>query len=147
MKRADILTSIVLVALALAGIFWVVPTETVVGEPGEIAPADMPKIALWVIAGCAGWQLVSALWIRNAKANPFDRFAMLFLAASTSVLFAALLGIWWLGYIAGGVLCIIGVGAIMRPKGGAWAWLVAVALALPVGIYALSWHGLRLSLP
>lgn len=147
MKRADILTSIVLTILALIGIFWAVPQETVAGEPGEIAPADLPKIALWVIVGCAASQLLSSLRSDETKANPLDRFAILFLAAGTAVLVAALLGIWWLGYIAGGVLCIFLIGAAMRPKGTTWAWLVMVALALPIGIYVLSWHGLRLSLP
>lgn len=147
MKRADILTSLVLIALALVGIFWAVPKETVAGEPGEIAPADLPQIALWVIAGCATWQLVASLRHQETKDNPLDRFALLFLAVGTLVLISALLGLWWLGYIAGGVLCIFGIGAAMRPKGLTWAWLVAVALALPIGVYVLSWHGLRLALP
>lgn len=147
MKRADILTSLVLIAFALVAIFWAIPRETVAGEPGEIAPADLPKMALWVIAGCAGWQLLAAVRSSEATANPLDRFALLFLAIGTLVLISALLGIWWLGYIAGGVLCILGIGAAMRPTGATWAWLAAVALALPIGVYVLSWHGLRLSLP
>lgn len=147
MKRADILTSIVLIALALIGIFWAVPKETVAGEPGEIAPADLPQIALWVIVGCAAWQLFASVRERQSKANPLDRFAVAFMAAGTLTLITALVGIWWLGYIAGGVLCILGIGAAMRPTGVTWAWLIAVALALPVSIYVLSWHGLRLSLP
>ena len=72
---------------------------------------------------------------------------LLFLALGTAVLVAALLGIWWLGYVAGGVVCILAIGALMRPTGLTWAWLAAVALALPIGVYVLSWHGLRLSLP
>ena len=147
MKRADILTSIVLIALALVGIFWAVPTETVAGEPGEIAPADLPQIALWVIIGCAAWQLFASVRGGKAKANPLDRFAVVFMAGGTLTLITALLGIWWLGYIAGGVLCVLGIGAAMRPTGLTWAWLLAVAVSLPVGIYVLSWHGLRLSLP
>ncbi len=147
MKRADILTSLVLIALALVGIFWAVPRETVAGEPGEIAPADLPTIALWVIVGCAAWQLVTSHRRADGKANPIDRFAALFIAIAALALVAALLGIWWLGYIAGGVACILAIGAALRPTGVTWAWLVAVALALPVGIYVLSWHGLRLSLP
>ena len=147
MKRADILTSIVLIALALIGILWAVPKETVAGEPGEIAPADLPQIALWVIIGCAAWQLFASVRGDDSKANPFDWFALAFMTGGTLTLIAALAGIWWLGYVAGGVLCVLGIGAAMRPTGLTWAWLIAVALALPAGVYVLSWHGLRLSLP
>ena len=147
MKRVDILTSLVLIALALVGIFWAVPQETTAGEPGEIAPADLPMIALWVITGCAAWQLVVSLRKDDSEANPLDLFSLSFLALGTLVLVAALSGIWWLGYIAGGTLCILTIGAAMRPTGSTWAWLVGVAIALPVGIYLLSWHGLRLSMP
>ncbi len=147
MKHVDILTSLILIALALAGIYWAVPQETTAGEPGEIAPADLPKIALWVIVVCGAWQLLQSLRSDAGKQNPLDRFALGFLTAGTLTLVAALVGLWKLGYVAGGVLCIFAIGAAMRPKGSNWAWLVAVALALPVGIYYVSWHGLRLSLP
>lgn len=147
MKHVDVLASLVLVALALVGIFWAVPHETTAGEPGEIAPADLPKIALWVIVVCGAWQLVLSLRSPDAKPNPLDRFAVGFLAVGTLTLFLALIGIWKLGYLAGGVLCVFAIGAAMRPRGMNWAWLAAVSLALPIGIYFLTWHGLRLSLP
>ncbi len=147
MKHVDILTSLVLIALALAGIFWAVPQETTAGEPGEIAPADLPGIALWVITVCGAWQLLQSPRRNDGRQNPFDRFAIGFLAAGTLTLIAALIGIWTFGYVAGGILCIFAIGAAMRPKGANWAWLVAAATILPVGIYFLSWHGLRLSLP
>ena len=147
MKRVDIVASLTLVALALAGIFWAIPKETVAGEPGEVAPADLPKFALWVIVVCGAWQLLTSLRAGSDKQNPLDRFALGFLAAGTLALIAALIGIWKLGYMAGGALCIFAIGAAMRPKGYNWVWLVAVSVALPIGIYILSWHGLRLSLP
>ena len=147
MKHVDILTSLVLIALALLGIFWAVPIETTTGEPGEVAPADLPKFALWVIVICGAWQLVTSLRSVEAKPNPIDRFAAGFLTAGTGTLFLALIGIWKVGYVTGGILCILGIGAAMRPKGVNWAWLAAVSLALPIGIYFLAWHGLRLSLP
>ena len=147
MRHVDILTSLVLIALALVGIFWAVPNETTTGVPDEVAPADLPKIALWVIVACGAWQLVSSLRSGEAQPNPIDRFAAGFLTAGTATLLLALIGIWQLGYVAGGVLCILGIGAAMRPKGMIWAWLAAVSLTLPIGIYFLAWHGLRLWLP
>lgn len=147
MKHVDMLTSLVLIALALVGIFWAVPLETTAGEPGEVAPADLPKIALWVIVVCGTWQLLTSLRSTDTKPNPLDRFAIGFLTAGTATLFLALIGIWKLGYVAGGILCVLAIGAAMRPKGMNWAWLAAVSLTLPIGIYFLAWHGLRLSLP
>ena len=147
MRRVDIVASLVLIAFALLGIFWAVPHETTAGEPGEIAPADLPQFALWVIVVCGAWQLLTAIKGVSGKPNPLDPFALGFLAIGTLALFLALIGIWTLGYIAGGILCVLGIGAAMLPKGTTWAWLIAVSLIFPLGIYVLSWHGLRLSLP
>ena len=66
---------------------------------------------------------------------------------NAAVLMAALGAIWGFGYIAGGVLCILAIGAAMRPKGTIWLWLVVVAVGLPLATFYLTWHGLRLSLP
>ena len=146
-SRVDIAAALVLAVLALASVFWAVPQETVAGDPGEIAPADVPTIALWVIFGCAIWQAASAIVGRAGGAATIDRFAALFLGVGAMALLAAMLGIWALGYVAGGILCIFAIGAAMGPRGWTWAWLAAVAVALPVAVYFLSWHGLRLSLP
>lgn len=146
-SRVDIAAALVLAALALVGVFWAVPRETVAGDPGEVAPADVPTIALWVIFGGAVWHAVIAFSGRSSSGATIDRFAALFLGAGALALLAAMFGIWGLGYVAGGVLCIFAIGAAMGPRGRTWAWLAAVAIALPIAIYYLSWHGLRLSLP
>ena len=145
--RADVLAALMLALFALAGIFWAIPRETIEGDPGEIAPADVPTIALWVILICSVWQAIAALSGRAGGSPSFDRFAGGFLALGALTLLAAMAGIWGLGYIAGGVLCVFAIGAAMRPKGITWAWLAGVSVVLPVAIYHLTWHGLRLSLP
>ena len=145
--RADILAALVLAVFALIGIFWAVPRETVEGDPGEIAPAVVPVVALWVIFACAIWQGATSLANRARASGEFDRFSLGFLVISAAVLMAALGAIWGFGYIAGGVLCILAIGAAMRPKGTIWLWLVVVAVGLPLATFYLTWHGLRLSLP
>ena len=145
--RVDVVAALVLAALALVGVFWAVPRETVPGDPGEIAPADLPTLALWTIFGCAVWQAVASLLGKAGKTVTIDRFAALFLGAGAVALAAMAVGLWMLGYVAGGVLGVFLIGAAMRPMGAQWAWLAAVAVLLPVAVYYLTWHGLRLSLP
>lgn len=148
MKRVDQWTSVLLILAGLAGIYWVVPRESVPGEPGEIAPADLPTFALWVIICCAGAQLVTALRKATADApNPMDRFTALFLVASTVLLFAGLTGIFQFGYVAGGILLMLSISFLMRPLRSLWPWIILLSVLLPTGLYWLSWHVLRLSLP
>lgn len=148
MKRLDQWTSVFLILLGLVSIFWLVPRETVPGEPGEIAPADLPKFALWVIVFCAAAQLVTSLRKTTADAaNPMDRFAVLFLVGSAVLLFAALIGIFQLGYVFGGILCMLAISLLMRPSRPMWPWIIVLSVVLPTGLYWLTWHVLRLSLP
>jgi len=148
MKRLDLWTSVLLIVVGLVTIYWVVPRETVTGEPGEIAPADLPKFALWVIVFCAGAQFITALRSKASDAaNPMDRFAVLFLVGGALLLFAALIGMFQLGYVFGGILCMLAISALMRPARPLWPWIIALSLVLPIGLYWLTWHVLRLSLP
>lgn len=146
-SRSDISVALVLALLALIGVFWAVPRETIPGEPGEIAPGALPSFALWTIFGCAVWQAVISLTGKVAASGSIDRFSLLFLGIGGLALLLAMAAIWGFGYVAGGILCILAIGVAMRPKGAAWVWLAVVAVGLPVAIYYLSWHGLRLSLP
>jgi hypothetical protein len=148
MKRLDQWTSALLILVGLVSIFWILPRETVPGEPGELAPADLPKFALWAIVLCAAAQLLASLRRSSGDtANPMDRFAVLFLVGSAALLFAALVGIFQLGYVFGGILCLLAIALLMRPSRSMWPWIIGVCLVLPTGLYWLTWHVLRLSLP
>jgi len=136
---------LVLCGLVLA--IWVIPVESVPGDPDEMAPAFLPTVAALIIVVLAGFQTVIAGVGQKVPPPDFDRFSVLFLIASAVVFGLVIALIMNLGFIGGGISSIALIGFIMRPKGSERWWLLAIAVALPLGSYLLAWHGLRLSLP
>ena len=151
MKRSDLVCGGALVLFGLAAIFLVIPGQTVPGDEGEIAPALLPTVAMWMVVVCALWQIIDAL-VRaddggDAGAGGLDPFAAVFLVvagAGLAVIVGVLAG---LGYLVGGIVITLAIGFAMRPAGAQRWWLIAIAVVLPVAIHLLAWQGLRLALP
>jgi ABC-type transport system involved in multi-copper enzyme maturation permease subunit len=147
MRIADLISGLVLAAAGLVIAIWVIPAENVAGEAGEFSSAFLPGLAMISIAGLAVLQAGLAGFGRATGRPPIDRFSALFIIAASGVLALALWLIATFGFVIGGMVLIGGVGLAMFPSRRARWWLLAVAIALPVGSYALAWYGLRLSLP
>ncbi|MDP7641530.1 MAG: tripartite tricarboxylate transporter TctB family protein [Alphaproteobacteria bacterium] len=147
MRFADLISGLILVLFGLILAVWVIPAEAFPGDPDEMAPAFLPTVAAVVIVALAGVQTVVAGVGREPPPPDFDRFSVVFLIASAAVFGLVIALIMNFGFIVGGISSITLIGFIMRPKGSERWWLLAIAVALPLGSYMLAWHGLRLSLP
>ena len=147
MRFTGLISSLALVLFGLVLAVWVIPVESFPGDPGEMASSFLPTIAAVVIVALAGFQTVIAGLGRKAPTPGFDRFSILFIIASAVVFGLVIAFIMNFGFIIGGIASIALIGFIMRPKGTERWWLLAIAIALPLGSYLLAWHGLRLSLP
>ncbi len=157
MRMADLIAGAALTLIGVVLIFLVIPAETVPGDEGEIAPALLSTAAMTVIAVLGFLIFLSALRRRPdsglvADSMAVDWGAVRFFFAVALGLSAAWLAVWALGFVASGILIVIGF-ALFLLRGIPWRdWRLAVSITLvavtvPVAIYLLVWHGLRLSLP
>ncbi|MAG98240.1 MAG: tripartite tricarboxylate transporter TctB family protein [Alphaproteobacteria bacterium] len=147
MRAADLITGPILAVVGLVLALWVIPIESVPGDEGEIAPAFMPTAVVTVIVVLAILQTIVAGFAGKRSVPAIDRFSALFVVASAVLLTLALAATAALGFVIGGTATIIFIGFLMRPTGAARGWLIAVAVAFPLGSYYLVWYGLRLALP
>lgn len=156
MRLADLITGAVLAISGVVFLFWIIPLETVPGDEGEIAPALMPMAAMTVMTVLGLVIFGSALWrrpgSRSASASmAVDWGSVRFFFSVAIGLFGALAAVWLLGFVLSGILIVLGFAFFLaRDFWRQWrlaASVVLVALAVPVAIYYLAWHGLRLSLP
>ena len=133
MRFTDLISSLALVLFGLVLAIWVIPPESFPGDPGEMAPAFLPTVAAVVIVTLAGFQTVIAGVGQKVPTPGFDRFSILFIIASSAVFGLVVAMIMNFGFIAGGISSIALIGFIMRPKGSERWWLLAIAVALPLG--------------
>ena len=97
---------LLLLAGALAMIFWVVPAYTEIVEDTSIQPATYPSIALWVVALLSALLIaVSAVGLRRpgdgeAAINLGNLKTLLLVGAIVAVAFVAM---DYLGYLVGGI--------------------------------------------
>ena len=136
MKRAELISGILLLAGALAMIFWVVPAYTEIVEDTSIQPATYPSIALWAVA------LLSALLVAisavgllrpgdgEAAINLGNLKTLLLVGAIVAVAFVAM---DYLGYLVGGIGLVAALMFYMGVRNP-----VSLVLA-PVGSAGIVW--------
>ena len=136
MKRAELIAGILLLAGALAMIFWVVPAYTEIVEDTSIQPATYPSIALWAVA------LLSALLVAisavgllrpgdgEAAINLGNLKTLLLVGAIVAVAFVAM---DYLGYLVGGIGLVAALMFYMGVRNP-----VSLVLA-PVGSAGIVW--------
>ena len=136
MKRAELISGILLLAGALAMIFWVVPAYTEIVEDTSIQPATYPSIALWAVA------LLSALLIAvsavgllrsgdgEAALNLSNLKTLLLVGAIVAAAFVAM---DYLGYLIGGIGLVTALMFYMGVRNP-----VSLVLA-PVGAAGIVW--------
>ncbi|MCY4395964.1 MAG: tripartite tricarboxylate transporter TctB family protein [Rhodospirillaceae bacterium] len=136
MKRAELFAGILLLAGALAAIFWVVPAHTEFVEDTSIQPATYPSIALWAVA------LLSALLVAVSAvglARSGDGEAAIGLGNLGTLLLigaivaAAFVAMDYLGYLIGGIGLVAALMFYMGVRN-------PISLALvPVGSAGVIW--------
>lgn len=105
MRRAEIITGIVLLIAALIMIFVVLPSQSEIVEDASIQPSFYPSLALWAMAGFSALMVLLAI-LRPAipnDAGPLQLRNFQTLLLLGAILAAAFVAIVYLGYIAGGV--------------------------------------------
>ena len=136
MKRAELIAGILLLAGALAMIFWVVPAYTEIVEDTSIQPATYPSIALWAVALLSALLIaVSAVGLRRpgdgeAAINLGNLKTLLLVGAIVAVAFVAM---DYLGYLVGGIGLVAALMFYMGVRNP-----VSLVLA-PVGSAGIVW--------
>ena len=136
MKRAELISGILLLAGALAMIFWVVPAYTEIVEDTSIQPATYPSIALWAVALLSALLIaVSAVGLRRpgdgeAAINLGNLKTLLLVGAIVAVAFVAM---DYLGYLVGGIGLVAALMFYMGVRNP-----VSLVLA-PVGSAGIVW--------
>ena len=136
MKRAELISGILLLAGALAMIFWVVPAYTEIVEDTSIQPATYPSIALCAVALLSALLIaVSAIGLlrsgdSGAAINLSNLRTLLLVGAIVAAAFVAM---DYLGYLIGGIGLVTALMFYMGVRNP-----VSLVLA-PVGSAGIVW--------
>ena len=149
MKRADIITAILLLVTGLVMIFVIIPGQTYPGEEYGVPPATVPTAAMALVTVMAGILLVQRLLDKKKNQKdtppPMKRLQWLHIAGFTLLLFAGLAAIKFLHFIPGGILILAVLMIIAGQRKSLTILLVSVPI--PFLVYAALWYGLRIPLP
>lgn len=132
MRRAEIITGLLLLIAALVMIFVVVPAQTEFVDDASIQPSFYPGLALWAMAVFSALMALLA-FLKPAVPNDtgpltLKNFQTLLLLGA--ILAAAFVAMTYLGYIAGGVGLVAVLMIYMGVRNP--ILLVGVSLGAPV---------------
>lgn len=137
MRRADLISAALLVALGLATIFVIIPryvTGSALG--GDLSPAFMPYVAAELATGAAVLLLAGTIR-RTADADepaPLPKGSWIFVATTAGVLAATVALMSYFGYLAGAAAIVAGFMWIARASVRVVA---GTAVAFPVVLWLL----------
>jgi hypothetical protein len=147
MRKADIVTALLLMAGGLGLIFVIIPAFVGKGEEGDLAPGFMPVTAACLMVGLMGLLLVLRL-VRGAGEDddppPLPAAAWRFLGLAFVVLAAGHLLMQFAGFLIAGALMIAAFMGLMRVGP---LRVAAVALLGPLVIWGVFWQILGIPLP
>jgi hypothetical protein len=137
MRRADLISAGVLVALGLIALLYVIPNfVTVGGGSDDLSPAFMPYVAA-ALATVSMLALLGSRWLRTStshEAAPFTRASAAFIAIAIVVLLATFVLLEEVGYRAGAACIVAGFMAMAR---AGWRATVAAAIVFPLALWGL----------
>lgn len=146
MRKAEIITSALLLLLSLAMIFFIVPAQTEPGEEFGVPPSTMPTAAMVVLGGLSLIHLIAKLrQADDGTPNPIPAASWKHIGLFTGLLFAGLAAIKYLSFIPGGILIIASMMLITGQRKPLIVGLTSIIA--PCLIYVALWHGLRIPLP
>lgn len=149
MRRADIVSGLVVTLFGLVSLFVVIPAQ--VGSdagPSDIAPDVFPLTLMWLLTGLAVLLWVGRL-VRRGKDDepaPLAPENFFFIVTASIALLGSFLAITYLGFIVGSILTVA-VGILAMEGRRYPVRLVAVSLLAPVAIWAFFRHLFTVLLP
>jgi hypothetical protein len=148
MKKADLISSIFLLAVGLAFIFVIIPMQTAEGEEYGMSPSVVPTASMIIITGLAFVLLLQSIFSKRKGKDetvPFELRNWANIGLYSGLLFLCLGAIKYLGFILGGTFSIA---AFMITMGGRNPFRVfLVSVPPPVIVYLVLRYGLRIPLP
>lgn len=142
---ADVVAGAVLAVLAVAALFWLIPTQTVVGGNAyDVAPGFFPRVAAVVVLVLAAALVVSGLRRRSTAAgggwNVLGEAAVWAVVAPLAVV-----GLATIGFVVTSVLLVacgmIAAGARNR------LLIAVVAVLFPLAVDQAAWLVFTVDLP
>ncbi|MBN1238355.1 MAG: tripartite tricarboxylate transporter TctB family protein [Gammaproteobacteria bacterium] len=137
MRRADLISGALFVALGLVTILVIIPRYVTGGALGaNLSPAFMPYVAAALATGAAALLCAGAIK-RRAGADepaPLPKGSWIFVATTAGVLAATFALMSYLGYLAGAAAIVAGFMGIARASVRV---VVGAAAAFPVVLWLL----------
>lgn len=138
MRRADLISSGVLVALGLiAFLYWIPVYAPGAGDGEDLSPAFMPYVAAGLATAAMLWLFATRLLRAKVDAvapAPLSRGSWLFVATATIVLAVTFVLLDRVGYVAGAACIVAGFMAMARVR---WRTILGAAVVFPAALWLL----------
>jgi len=148
MRKADIVSAVILFVGGLITIFVIIPLQTTEGEKYGLPPAFFPTCSMVVLTVLSALLLLKGLFSSNKDTDPpapLDSRSWLNIGLLSALLFLSLAAIKYLGFIIGGILMVASFMIYMRER--RLITISLVSLITPLVIYIVLWKFLRILLP